>query len=176
MTLALSASLILTSTPAQAATKPVSFRGFTIEVPAKWRVTKHGTEALRIFTGACSKKAAECEGFTLGGPLAIQYGDEGDVYTAGQPYRGSSSGATECVVDKRAFTNGTGKRIRTAKVRFGTGQRARFTEWKRYCDGRKPNAVTFTQRVWFLPARKVVVVDDWKTPRLGAILARAVWK
>ncbi|WP_248959239.1 hypothetical protein [Sphaerisporangium perillae] len=176
MTIALSASLLLTGSPAQAATKPVSFRGFTIQIPAKWQVKRLGTDALQIFTGACSKKAAECEGFTLGGPLAIKYGNESNKYTPDQPYRGASTGAVECVLDKRVFVNGTGKLVRTAKVRFGAGHRAQFTEWKRFCDGTKPNSITYTQRIWFLRAKQVIVIDDWKTPGLGSFLSKAVWK
>jgi hypothetical protein len=176
MTIALSASLVLTGSAVQTATKPVSFRGLTIQVPAKWQVKKSGTEALRVSTGACSKKAAECAGFTLGGPLAIKYGNENKAYTPDQPYRGASTGAVECVVDKRVFTNGTGEKVRIAKVPFGAGQQAQFAEWKRFCDGKKPKSVSYTQRIWFSQAKQVIVVDDWKTPGLGDILGKAVWK
>lgn len=175
MTIALSASLLLSGTPAPVATKPVSYRGFTIQIPAKWRVKNLGPEVVHIFTGPCSKKAAECEGFRLAGPLTIGHGNEDSAYTPDQPYRGST-GAVECVVDKRIFANGMGKLVRTKKVAFGAGQQARFTEWKRFCDGKKLNSVSYTQRIWFLKAKQVIVVDEWKTPGLGGILAKAVWK
>ncbi|MBT2225851.1 hypothetical protein [Nonomuraea sp. NEAU-A123] len=175
-TIALSASLVLTGSPAQAATKPVFFRGLTVQIPAKWTAKRLVTGDLHIFTGACSRKAAECEGFTLGGPVAIKYGNENKKYTPDQPYRGASTGATECVLDKRIFANGTGNLVRTSKVPFGAGQRAQFTEWKRFCDGKKPNSVTYTQRVWFSQAKQVIVIDEWKTPGLGDILGKAVWK
>jgi hypothetical protein len=40
-TLALSVTLVLSGSPAQAATKPVSFRGFTIQIPGAWKVKSY---------------------------------------------------------------------------------------------------------------------------------------
>ncbi|NRQ30251.1 hypothetical protein HII36_00135 [Nonomuraea sp. NN258] len=172
MTLALSASLVLTGSPAQAATKPVTFQGFTIKVPAAWKAKKEGT-GLRVITGACSPKAAECHGFLLGGPTSVKYGSEGGPYRLDQPYH-PSSGVTECVPAKK-YTSGQAKLVRTAKAAFG-GQRAQFTEWKVSCDGSRLNVTSYRQRVWYVKAEKVIVVDHWRTPGLAAILAKAVWK
>lgn len=172
MTVALSASLLLSATPAEVATKPVTYSGFTIQVPAKWRVKKLGPEVVHVYTGACAKKAAECEGFTLGGPMSIAHGNEDSAYTPSRPYQ-SSTGVVECPVDKKLFADGRGKLVSAGKAPFGKGRRAGFAEWKLTCDG---GSVTYPQRVWFLKTKKVIVVDQWKTPGLGAILAKAVWK
>lgn len=172
LTIALSASLALTGSSAQVATKPVTFQGFTIQVPVMWHAKKEGVN-LRVITGACSPRAAECKSFLLGGPRAIKYAYEGNPYRPDQAYH-PSSGVTECVPMKKYFS-GQATRVRTSKAAFGTGQQARFTEWKVSCDGSKLNVASYTQRVWYVKGKKVIVVDHWKTPGLGAILAKAVW-
>ncbi|MFG1688883.1 hypothetical protein ACGFNP_52655 [Nonomuraea sp. NPDC049269] len=172
-TIALSASLALSGSPAHVATKPVMFQGFTLQVPAQWKVKKEGVD-LRVVTGACSARAAECEGFLLGGPQAVKYASEGSAYRLGRPYH-PSSGVIECVPMKKYYS-GQATRVRTSTVAFGTGQRARFTEWKVSCDGSRTKVASYTQRVWYVKAKKVIVVDHWKTPGLGAILGKAVWK
>ncbi|NUR90375.1 MAG: hypothetical protein HOY71_40390 [Nonomuraea sp.] len=177
MTLTLSAALVLTGTPAQA-TKPVSFRGFTIQVPIGWKVKKDAIGGLDVVTGACSKRAVECPGFSIGGPRAIAYASEGGPYRAGQPYH-PSSGVMECVPDRRYWEGVPPVRpSRAANVRVGAGHRARFTEWKLNCRTKtgKPTSVSFTQRIWYLRKENILVVDQWKTPGLGTILAMAVWK
>ncbi|MFC4117161.1 hypothetical protein [Nonomuraea zeae] len=172
LTVALSASLVLTGSPAQAATKPVTFQGFTLRVPLTWHTKKEGVN-LRVITGACSPAAAECRSFLLGGPRAVRYASEGSAYQADRPYH-PSSGVSECVPKKKYFS-GQATRVRTSKAAFGAGQRARFTEWKVSCDGGRLNVASYTQRVWYVKAKKVIVVDHWKTPGLGAILGKAVW-
>ncbi|NUW34181.1 hypothetical protein HTZ77_22475 [Nonomuraea sp. SMC257] len=173
MTVALSASLALTGSPAHAATKPVTFQGFTLQVPARWKTKKEGVD-LRVITGACSAQAAECTGFLLGGPQAVKYASEGGAYRSDQPYH-PSSGVTECVPAKK-YTSGQATRVRTSKAAFGTGQQAQFTEWKVSCDGSRTNVTSYTQRVWYVKGKKVIVVDHWKTAGLDAILGKAVWK
>ncbi|MFD1546143.1 hypothetical protein [Nonomuraea guangzhouensis] len=173
MTIALSASLVLSGSPAQAATKPVTFQGFTLKVPAQWKVKKEGVD-LRVITGACSARAAECKGFLLGGPQAVKYASEGSPYRPDQPYH-PSSGVTECVPAKKYYS-GQATRVRTSTTAFGTGRQARFTEWKVSCNGSKMKVAAYTQRVWYVKAKKVIVVDHWKTLGLGAILGKAVWK
>ncbi|MER7369700.1 hypothetical protein [Nonomuraea wenchangensis] len=170
--LALSASLALTVPAAVTPTKPVTFQGFTIQIPARWHVKKEGVN-LRVITGACSTKAAECRSFLLGGPIAVKYASEGGAYRPDQPYH-PSSGVTECVPEKK-YTSGQATRVKTSQTAFGAGQRARFTEWKISCDGSRPGVASYTQRVWYVKARKVLVVDHWKTPGLAAVLRKAVW-
>ncbi|MFF3671894.1 hypothetical protein [Microtetraspora malaysiensis] len=172
LTLALSASLALTGSTAQATTKPVTFQGFTIQVPLQWHVKKEGG-GLRVITGACSPQAAECQSFLLGGPGHIKYASEGNPYRTDQPYH-PSSGVTQCVPMKK-YSSGQANRVKTSKAAFGTGQQALFTEWKVSCDGSKLNVASYTQSLWYVKAKKVLVVDHWKTPGLGAILAKAVW-
>ncbi|MBB3732819.1 hypothetical protein [Nonomuraea dietziae] len=59
------------------------------KIPAKWRLEKEGVN-LRVITGTCSSRAAECRSFLLGGPEAVTYASEGSPY---QP----SSEVSECV-------------------------------------------------------------------------------
>ncbi|WP_185844513.1 hypothetical protein [Nonomuraea sp. WAC 01424] len=177
MTLTLSAALVLTGTPAQA-TKSVSFQGFTIQIPAAWKVKKDPVGGLAVVTGACSKRAAECPGFSIGGARDIAYASEGGPYKVGAPYH-PSSGVMECVPDKRYWEGVQPvKPARTSTVAVGAGRTARFTEWRLTCQTKtsKPTSVAYTQRIWYLRKEKVLVVDQWKTPGLGNILAKAVWK
>ena len=58
----------------------------------------------------------------------------------------------------------------TAKV---GGKDAVYREWKVGCvDARTGEPETsYTQRVWYLKASGILVVDEWSTPGLGAVLA-----
>jgi len=170
LALALTASLTLTGAPE---TKPVTYQGFTIQVPAKWQVKKEG-DALRFVTGACSPRAAECRSFLLGGASVLRDASEGSPYHPSRPYH-PSSGAEQCVPAKKYFSGGA-TRISTTSVPFGKGQRALLTQWRVSCDGSTLNVTSYTQRIWYVKAKKVIVVDNWKTPGLGAVLAKAVWR
>ncbi|MEU4328986.1 hypothetical protein [Nonomuraea dietziae] len=143
-----------------------TFQGFAIQVPAKWQVKKEGPN-LRVITGACSPRAAECRSFWLGGPGALKDASEGSPYHPSRPFH-PSSGVELCVPAKKYFSGET-RRVSTAKVPFGRGQRAQFTQWKVSCDGSTLNVTSYTQRIWYVKAKKVIVVDHWKTPGLGAL-------
>jgi hypothetical protein len=55
------------------------------------------------------------------------------------------------------------------------GKDAVYREWRVGCvDAKtgKPEA-GYTQRVWYLKASKILVVDEWSTPGLGEALATA---
>ncbi|MFB9723287.1 hypothetical protein [Planobispora longispora] len=190
-TFALGASLILAGTPAGAvsaatspaagasaeagATRTVSFRGLVIRIPAAWKTRKEYGE-LRVTTGACSKRAAECPGFSLKGPQGIKYAYEGGPYRLGQPYH-PSTGVMECVPVKKYMNGALPTRpARSMNVEVG-GVAARFTEWRLPCVTQqgKPTSASYTQRVWYLKAKKVLVVDHWRTPGLAKILKNAVW-
>ncbi|MGI5163568.1 serine/threonine-protein kinase [Spirillospora sp. CA-253888] len=57
-------------------------------------------------------------------------------------------------------------------------KRAVYSEWTLVCT---PNidkiteTVSFRQRIWYLPESKLLIVDEWETPGLPEILARAQW-
>ncbi|MER5622890.1 hypothetical protein ABT061_17815 [Streptosporangium sp. NPDC002544] len=168
ITIALSASLLLTGAPAQTSVKTVSFQGFSIQVPSTWRTNAEGS-GLRVITGACSKQATECKGFLLGGSDQVKYGHEGGPYQVGQLFH-PSSGVMECVPDKKHLESGA-KLVHSRNVSFG-GKPARYNQFTVSC-GTK---LSYTQRVWYVKSKKVMVVDHWKTPGLSSILRQAIWK
>ncbi|MDR8412405.1 hypothetical protein MTP10_27200 [Nonomuraea sp. 3-1Str] len=177
-TLALSVAVLLAGSPAQApvqtSAKTVSYRGMTLQVPATWKVKKEGT-ALHVLTGTCSKAAVECEGFRIGGPNAIKYGDEGGTYSVKRPYQ-VSSGVTECVTDKK-YDTGTAKNLYSGYRKIGT-KKAHYTTWEISCNaksGKPAPGHSYDQAVWYVPASKVIVVDEFGTEGLEDILAEARW-
>ncbi|MEV0144935.1 MULTISPECIES: hypothetical protein [unclassified Nonomuraea] len=167
MTIALSASLMLTGASVEASVKTVSFQGFAIKVPSTWRTKTEGS-GLRVITGACSKQAAECQSFLLGGPDQVKYASEGKPYQVGEPYH-PSSGVNVCVPNKKYLESGA-KPVRSRKVSFG-GKPAVYNQFTVSC-GTK---LSYTQRVWYVKSLDVIVVDHWKTSGLPAILRQAVW-
>ncbi|MBW8482539.1 serine/threonine-protein kinase [Actinomadura parmotrematis] len=53
---------------------------------------------------------------------------------------------------------------------------AEYYEWRITCgDDRGRATASFVQRLWYLPRSKILVVDEWNTPGLAAMLAKAVW-
>ncbi|MBB2913962.1 hypothetical protein FHS43_005271 [Streptosporangium becharense] len=176
--LALSAALVLTGAPTETATKTVSFRGFSIQVPATWKVDKDRVGNLYVNTGFCPKNAWRCAGFSIGGPSDIKTAYEGGPYRPSEPYHPSSD-IGYCPLDKRyAIDLPPARPARTGGAPFGTGHKARFTEWPLRCmtvTG-KATSLTYTQRIWHLSVEKVIVVDEWRTPGLAGILSKAVWR
>ncbi|MFD1939150.1 MULTISPECIES: hypothetical protein [Nonomuraea] len=177
MTLAVTASLVLTG--AHTDTQSLSFRGATIKVPAAWKVKKSGFGSVHVITGPCSKKAVDCQGFWLHGPQSIKYASEGNPFRVDQPYH-PSSGVMECTHDKRYYSSPLPEKPTVSGLRqVGSGHKAYHREWKITCHSQqtfKPTKVTYPQRIWYLPASKILIVDEWSTPGLGAALKRAVWR
>ncbi|GAA2588410.1 serine/threonine-protein kinase [Actinomadura fulvescens] len=60
------------------------------------------------------------------------------------------------------------------------GRQAEYREWQIRCAKIIPryekSNVSFVHRLWYLPQSKVLIVDEWNTPNLGAILEKAVWR
>ncbi|GAA3520980.1 hypothetical protein FHR32_003559 [Streptosporangium album] len=182
-TLALSAALVFTGSPAQApaqapvnaSAKTVSYRGMTLQVPATWMVAKEGS-GLHVSTGTCSRAAVECEGFRIGGPIAVKYGHEGGQYSVNQPYE-PSSGVTKCVTDKK-YTTGAAKRLYSG-YRYIGSKKAHYTTWEIACNtasGKPVPGSSYNQVVWYLPSSKMIVVDEFGTEGLEDILAEAHWR
>ncbi len=36
-------------------------------------------------------------------------------------------------------------------------------------------SISYTERIWYLPQSRVLIVDLWGTPNLDKILAKATW-
>lgn len=187
--LALTAALPLSGAPAQSAatkpparsavTKPLTFRGMTVRIPRDWTVKKVGDSGLRVRTGPCSSHAAECPGFLLLGPKGIRWAYEGRSFEPDYPYH-PSTGVQLCVPDKRYYEVTPQRPSVKGTRQIGAGHRASYRLWKVRCVTRvfKPSEpqVRYTQRTWYLPSSKILIVDQWSTPGLGGLLRRASWR
>lgn len=66
----------------------------------------------------------------------------------------------------------------TAKV---AGETAQYREWEIPCWTEDPNSgqpikksgLTYTERDWYLASRRILIVDEWKTPGLTSLLEKA---
>ncbi|MEU6749718.1 hypothetical protein ABZ914_26195, partial [Spirillospora sp. NPDC046719] len=75
--------------------------------------------------------------------------------------------------------------VKTADRLAPVGTRkAEYREWRVPCytrddpDGFGPTrrtSVSYTERLWYLPQSKILIVDQWSTPGLDRILADATW-
>jgi len=57
---------------------------------------------------------------------------------------------------------------------------AEYREWRERCwdygaADSKQGQVYFVQRLWYLPQSKILIIDEWNTPRLDKILEQATW-
>lgn len=177
-TLAVTASLMLSGAPAHAATKPLTFRGMTIQIPSSWKVKDTGGGTFHVLTGGCPSRAVECKGFWLHGPQGIKYAYEGGKYDPKLPYH-PSSGVMECVQDKRYWSSPLPAKPTVTGVRkVGAGHKAYYRVWKISCSKQTGGAtsVSYPQKLWYLPSSKILVVDQWQTPGLSTALKHATWK
>ncbi|WP_207709856.1 serine/threonine-protein kinase [Actinomadura macrotermitis] len=67
------------------------------------------------------------------------------------------------------------KRLKNELRPVGAHQ-AQYFEWRLVCaDNQNRPAVSFVQRLWYLPDSKILIVDEWNTPGLDEILKKAAW-
>ncbi|MEV7008854.1 hypothetical protein [Streptosporangium sp. NPDC051022] len=155
-------------------TKIFSFRGMNLRIPSTWKVRRYGDTAL-VTTGACTDPEyfyAACRGFRVIGPKSLaEWGYTGKnsyVPTLSQP--SCPFGGPGLAV--------LGNKAASREVRqVGRGHQARYAAWPGYCEaqGSSGRKVTFTQREWFLPTSKILVVDLRDHRELSGLLARATW-
>ncbi|MEV5827684.1 serine/threonine-protein kinase [Spirillospora sp. NPDC052242] len=136
-----------------------------------------------------------CPGFHVLGPSFLE--DPG-AYVA-DAYRTSDTFASLFGMDEgkncpgheelRAVDVARGARLTVNRLAPIGDRRAEYREWLVPCytrevtagdrDGYGPTrrtGVTYTERIWYLPRTKILVVDVWNTPNLGKILAAAEWR
>lgn len=176
------ATLISLSPPAAASAQPLKLRGgLTLHLPSTWKVYRVSPDWIRVVTGKCAHPKGgygtpECDGFWVLGPKAIKQGQElFNPYTGAQPFYP----ATDV---QRCPANGKwGQSADSVKVKglrqVGAGHKAAYREWKFVCRSYSGGKLKsrYTQREWFLPATKILVVDQWNTPGLSGVLKRAGW-
>jgi hypothetical protein len=164
-----------------AGTHPLKVRGgLTLHLPGGWKAYGKG-DWIRVVTGRCATPSAGfgtpgCDSFWVLGPAAIKVGQElFRPYTGKQPFYPATD------VQRCPHDGASGQRLYGARVtglrQVGPGHRAAYREWRASCvsyaNGKPKSA--YTQREWFLPTTRVLVLDQWNTPGLAGVLARATW-
>ncbi|GAA3157583.1 hypothetical protein GCM10010466_55480 [Planomonospora alba] len=163
------------------ATRTFTFRGMTLKIPSGWKVHRQKDYAV-VVTGACGYPEPflpGCEGFWVFGGKAITKVPVGGGYVT---YTGESqfhpfSGVIQCPFDAEEQWNAADRRVSAGLRQVGRGHRAKYSAWGNTCvtpSGRKTRS--FTQREWYLPSSKILVVDVWNTPGLAKALRNAAWR
>ncbi|NUW38395.1 hypothetical protein HTZ77_44425 [Nonomuraea sp. SMC257] len=176
------ATLLAVSSPANAApAQQLKLRnGLTLYIPIEWRVYGMGTDAVQVVTGKCRKPqgwgSSECDAFYVFGPSYIKRGAEGfGAYTGKRPFY-TASDVQPCPANHRwGEIVGTG--VKRGLRQVGPGHKAAYNEWASKCVSYANGATKsrFTQREWYLPKSRILVVDQWNTPGLADTLKHADW-
>ncbi|UBU12814.1 hypothetical protein [Nonomuraea gerenzanensis] len=176
------ATLLSSSLPAAATApaQPLTFRGMTLYVPIQWVVHRFGGDVVQVVTGKCGKpqgwSTPECDAFYLLGPSYIKIGAEGfGPYTGKRPFYPSSD-AQPCPFNDK-WGEVIGPKVSRGLRQVGPGHKAAYNSWQATCVSYSSGKVhkRFTQREWYLPKSKILVVDQWSTPGLTDTLKHADW-
>jgi hypothetical protein len=153
---------------------PLTFRRLTIRLGKGWRAGGGGDHVEVATSRACHRSAGgvDCPGFLLLGPTQIAIASELSPFDPDKVWH-PGAGVEGCPEDRDGLAEvtpaGPAKRA-TAKV---GGKDAVYREWRIGCvDARTGKPRTgYTQRVWYLKASGILVVDEWSTPGLSGVLA-----
>ncbi|MEV0231143.1 hypothetical protein [Nonomuraea sp. NPDC050786] len=176
------ATLLAASVPADAATaQPLKLRnGLTLYIPIQWRVYGTGTDAVQVVTGKCAKPqgwgSSKCDAFYVFGPSYIKRGAEGfGPYTGKNPFY-TASDVQPCPFNPK-WGEIIGPEVTRGLRQVGEGHKAAYNAWRSTCRSYSGNKVhaRFTQREWYLPKSRILVVDQWNTPGLADTLKNADW-
>ncbi|WP_248960465.1 hypothetical protein [Sphaerisporangium perillae] len=155
--------------------------GLTLEIPGSWRVYGNADQ-VRVVTGSCARPKGsyfepKCDSFWVMGPEALKTGGEG--FRRYDPDQGPfypASDVPPCPKNPK-YGQVIGKAIAVGYRDIGAAHKASYRVWPGRCvgyvDGKQRS--TFSQREWYLPKTKILVVDQWNTPGLAGILKNAVW-
>ncbi|MGW0811085.1 hypothetical protein [Nonomuraea sp. NPDC002799] len=154
--------------------------GLTLYIPIQWKVYGGGTDAVQVVTGKCAKPGGwgtpECDAFYVFGPGYIKRGAEGfGPYTGKRPFY-TASDVQPCPVNRK-WGEIIGPKVARGLRQLGPGHKAAYNAWRATCVSYSSGKVRarFTQREWYLPKTKLVVVDQWNTPGLADALKHADW-
>ncbi|MFE3457761.1 serine/threonine-protein kinase [Nocardiopsis aegyptia] len=175
-------------------TQTVEFRGMTLELPAAWEVERReetGTpfegppvtsEAVTVTPNPgpdCDSPAlvATCPQFHLLGPAGIAVGYEINPMTEDDPYYPRTD-VVLCPLPP--YVRGPGEVVEEQGLAPVGERTAYYRVWEIGCmplgEQLPPGGsleTFYEQRYWLLPESEILVVDEYTTPGLGEILARA---
>jgi hypothetical protein len=181
---------------------PLRVGDLTITAPATWKVRAirgydgSTTNPRQIDTGhrvnvpgrcvgprtgpfAESSYTDNCPGFAVLRSQWIDPRDDNVGYTPSGPFNPGTDIAAFCPRDPEKYSVAKPVSVqKQAQVTIG-GRAAQYKEWRMECyggaDGTQKSGVYFTQRLWYLAAQKLLIVDEFDTPNLTAILDQARW-
>ncbi|GLZ04708.1 hypothetical protein Acsp03_21740 [Actinomadura sp. NBRC 104412] len=119
-----------------------------------------------------------CPGFAVLGPRWIDQRDDRTRYDPNEPFHPATDIGAFCPKDPEKYPIAKGVSVRKQARVTVAGRQAQYKEWRMECyglDGVKKTGVFFTQRLWYLQAEKLLIVDEFDTPNLTAILDQAKW-
>jgi hypothetical protein len=152
---------------------PLTFRHLTVRLARGWRAGGGGDHVEVVTSRACRRSAGgvDCPGFLLLGPSQIAIASELSPFDPDKPWH-PGAGVEGCPQDRDGLaevTPATPSRKGTAEV---GGKDAVYREWRIGCvDARtgKPKD-GYLQRIWYLKASGILVVDEWSTQDLERVL------
>ncbi|MFI9593714.1 hypothetical protein [Nonomuraea sp. NPDC052265] len=158
------------------------FRGMTLRIPADWQVHRSRDHVV-VVTGLLCKKpepfAPDCESFWIFGPKEytnVPVGGGSFTYTGKEQFH-PFSGVIPCPFNSNLSWY-PGERASYRGLRpMGAGHKAKYTTWPNRCVTNDTGRTTskWTEREWFLPQSRILVVDAWNTYGLAGVLKRATW-
>jgi hypothetical protein len=168
----------VTTARAGPAGQALTFRGMTIRLRPSWRAADAGDQVTVAASRACRRSpgGVDCPGFLLLGPAQIAIANELEPYDPERVWH-PGTGVEGCPQDRDGLAEQTPARPRKRGLAKVGGKDATFREWRVSCvDARtgRPEAA-YTQRVWYLEAAGILVVDEWSTPGLDRVLAEATF-
>ncbi len=171
----------------------------TLKLPAGWTRLADGDEPDSfhlVVGGTCADNGAAqvsgCRSIAVLGPSYVrpdpQNGPPVQPYRLTQTHSGqyTQDEGYACPADPK-LRAGTAKLgatlVRQATVKVG-GRSAAYREWTVPCYTKNPDtgqplaktATTYTERDWYLAGLGTLIVDEWKTPALPALLTKATWR
>ncbi|WP_051467858.1 serine/threonine-protein kinase [Actinomadura oligospora] len=133
---------------------------------------------------------SHCKGYLVMGPSFFEHGDQylADRFTPNTPFGGLfvEDKGMDCPADAKLRVSDAAHGARRTVSGFADvgSHRAQYFEWtvpcwtRRSTDERgfdKQTSTSYTERIWYLPDSKIIIVDFWRTPDLDKVLAKATW-
>jgi len=153
---------------------PLHFRHLTVRLARGWRAGGGGDHVEVATSRACRRSAGgvDCPGFLLLGPSQIAIANRLAPFDPDKVWH-PGAGVEGCPQDRDGLAEVPPARpSKEGKAKVG-GKDAVYREWRVGCvDARtgKPED-GYLQRVWYLKASGILVVDEWSTPGLPRVLA-----
>ena len=155
---------------------PLTFRHLTLRLSRGWRAGGGGDHVEVATSRACRRSAGgvDCPGFLLLGPTQIAIASQLAPFDPDKVWH-PGAGVEGCPTDRDGLAEVTpASPVKRGLAKVG-GKPAVYREWRIGCvDARTGKAETaYLQRVWYLKASGILVVDEWRTQGLAEVLAAA---